>query len=351
MTVLRTVELSADLITEVVARIREAGIEFTYDTGETTVVPMTGAVADDLSDRLREGFPLLSDDAGESLTAAPPARIVALEATQAPGRGAGTAHIADNVSEGPAATARTPVKKERAPRRTAASDGYADGDGFRGSAADPVHMYLKEIGKVKLLDAALEVELAERILAGNEAAARLAGIRRRERRDLPRSGGRSGAGAPGAVGQGGADRGQPPAGRLDCQAVSQPWPGLPRPNPGGQSRPDAGGGEVRSHQGLQVLHLRNLVDPSGDHPGHRRPGQDHPDPRAHGGDDQQGGVGPAPTPPGARPRAECRGSGRQGRLQYRAGPGDPADQSGHRVPRAADGRRGRFQPVRPDRGP
>jgi RNA polymerase primary sigma factor len=34
-------------------------------------------------------------------------------------------------------------------------------------------MYLKEIGKVKLLDAALEVELAERIVAGNEAAARL----------------------------------------------------------------------------------------------------------------------------------------------------------------------------------
>jgi RNA polymerase primary sigma factor len=35
-------------------------------------------------------------------------------------------------------------------------------------------MYLKEIGKVKLLDAALEVELAERILAGTEAEARLA---------------------------------------------------------------------------------------------------------------------------------------------------------------------------------
>ena len=38
-------------------------------------------------------------------------------------------------------------------------------------------MYLKEIGKVKLLDAALEVELAERILAGTEAEAR-AGRRR-----------------------------------------------------------------------------------------------------------------------------------------------------------------------------
>ena len=45
MTVLRSVALSAELISDVVDRIRRAGIEFTYDTGETTVVPMTGAVA------------------------------------------------------------------------------------------------------------------------------------------------------------------------------------------------------------------------------------------------------------------------------------------------------------------
>jgi RNA polymerase primary sigma factor len=151
MTVLRSVELSAELISDVVERIRQSGIEFTYDTGETTIVPMTGAVADDLSGRLRDEFPVLSDrvDSVSVSDAIPPARIVALET-------------------------RAPVKKERAPRRSAAKDGYADGDGFRGSAADPVHMYLKEIGKVKLLDAALEVELAERIVAGNGAAERLA---------------------------------------------------------------------------------------------------------------------------------------------------------------------------------
>ena len=72
------------------------------------------------------------------------------------------------------AAARAPAKKERAPRRAPSADRYSEGDVFRGSAADPVHMYLKEIGKVKLLDAALEVELAERIVAGNEAAERLA---------------------------------------------------------------------------------------------------------------------------------------------------------------------------------
>ena len=43
-----------------------------------------------------------------------------------------------------------------------------------GSAEDPVHTYLKEIGRVPLLNAALEVEIAQAIEIGNEAAAKLA---------------------------------------------------------------------------------------------------------------------------------------------------------------------------------
>ena len=43
-----------------------------------------------------------------------------------------------------------------------------------GSAEDPVHTYLKEIGRVPLLNAELEVEIARTIEEGNEAAARLA---------------------------------------------------------------------------------------------------------------------------------------------------------------------------------
>jgi RNA polymerase primary sigma factor len=43
-----------------------------------------------------------------------------------------------------------------------------------GSAEDPVHTYLKEIGRVPLLNAALEVEIAQAIEMGNEAAARIA---------------------------------------------------------------------------------------------------------------------------------------------------------------------------------
>ena len=43
-----------------------------------------------------------------------------------------------------------------------------------GSAEDPVHTYLKEIGRVPLLNAELEVEIAQTIEEGNVAAAKLA---------------------------------------------------------------------------------------------------------------------------------------------------------------------------------
>jgi RNA polymerase primary sigma factor len=184
MTVLRSVELSADLIVEVVERIRGAGIEFTYDTGETTVLPMSVTVADELSGRLQHDLSVPPLVLGAEEDSGPPARIVPLEPSRdpsSPTRWNAAEPVEPPVSEAvsaepepPAPPPASPAKKKRAPRRPAAKDGYSDGDGFRGSAADPVHMYLKEIGKVKLLDAALEVELAERIVAGNEAVARLA---------------------------------------------------------------------------------------------------------------------------------------------------------------------------------
>jgi len=56
--------------------------------------------------------------------------------------------------------------------RPSSHDGSGDHSG--GSSEDPVHTYLKEIGKVPLLSVELEVEMARRIQQGNEAAARLA---------------------------------------------------------------------------------------------------------------------------------------------------------------------------------
>ena len=65
-------------------------------------------------------------------------------------------------------TARTESKRETNGKR-AVSSGESGG-----SAEDPVHTYLKEIGRVPLLNAELEVEIAQTIEEGNAAAARLA---------------------------------------------------------------------------------------------------------------------------------------------------------------------------------
>ncbi len=76
----------------------------------------------------------------------------------------------------------TPRKAARAQRKTAAARTDTRRDAGRrgaanesssGSSEDPVHTYLKEIGRVPLLSAELEVEIAQRIDEGNAAAARL----------------------------------------------------------------------------------------------------------------------------------------------------------------------------------
>ena len=91
-------------------------------------------------------------------------------------------------------------------------------------------------------------------------------------------------GAPGEEGDGG---GQPAPRHFHRQEIHQPRPAVPRPDPGRQHRPDEGGRQVRVPPRLQVLDLRDLVDPAGDHPLDRRPGAHHPHPGAHDRDDQQ----------------------------------------------------------------
>jgi RNA polymerase primary sigma factor len=65
-------------------------------------------------------------------------------------------------------TARTESKRETNGKRAVTSGESG------GSAEDPVHTYLKEIGRVPLLNAELEVEIAQTIEEGNAAAAKLA---------------------------------------------------------------------------------------------------------------------------------------------------------------------------------
>jgi RNA polymerase primary sigma factor len=105
-----------------------------------------------------------------------PGRTAAAAMAPKPGR---TTRAAAAQTVAAAGSATTPA---RASRKSAASaDGQAGGrpassgaDYFTASAEDPVHTYLKEIGKVPLLNAELEVEMARRIQAGNEATVRLA---------------------------------------------------------------------------------------------------------------------------------------------------------------------------------
>jgi RNA polymerase primary sigma factor len=94
----------------------------------------------------------------------------------------GVALVEDDV-EALAAGIEGRVQSRAAARTNAASNAGArrKANGSRpmsaessGSAEDPVHTYLKEIGRVPLLNAALEVEIAQAIEAGNEAAARIA---------------------------------------------------------------------------------------------------------------------------------------------------------------------------------
>jgi RNA polymerase primary sigma factor len=60
------------------------------------------------------------------------------------------------------------------PRTTKAPDTGGGGGDSQGASADPVRMYLKEIGRVSLLNGEQEVELAKRIEVGTKASERLA---------------------------------------------------------------------------------------------------------------------------------------------------------------------------------
>jgi len=57
--------------------------------------------------------------------------------------------------------------------------------------------------------------------------------------------------------------------------IHQPWPAVPGPYPGRQYWPDESGRQIRIPARLQVFNLCHLVDSTGDHPLHCRPGAHH----------------------------------------------------------------------------
>ena len=171
------------------------------------------------------------------------------------------------------------------------------------ASADLVRVYLNEIGKVALLTAADEVELAKRIEAGLYAEHLLSVSQRLQRRAQAR------AARPGhrrRARQGPPAARQPAAGGVAGQALHRPRHAVPGPDPGGQPGPDPRGREVRLHQGLQVLDLRHLVDPAGDQPRDGRPVAHDPAARPPGRAGQQAAADAPRAEPGAGPRGHRR---------------------------------------------
>ena len=114
---------------------------------------------------------------------------------------------------------------------------------------DPVRMYLKEIGKVDLLTASEEVDLAMKIEAGLEATEKLEAAEAGELDLLIRSPGDGGTKQE-RKSQKTAGRGQPASGGVHRQALCGPGHAVPGPDPGGQPRSDSRRREVRLPEGL-----------------------------------------------------------------------------------------------------
>jgi RNA polymerase primary sigma factor len=112
---------------------------------------------------------------------------------------------------------------------------------------DPVKTYLREIGKVPLLSREEEVDLAIAMEAGARVKAMGVAVEAKEQLNCA-LGGREES-TPNDY-EGGkdlsraADHLQPTARRLDCQALHEPRPLLPRPDTRGEHGADEGGGEV-----------------------------------------------------------------------------------------------------------
>ncbi len=152
--VLRTVELTHDVIEDAIAAVRASGIQYLDE------------VHDEVELRQRRATDLGLQAPQETVQiAAVVSNSAAEDSVQTE---ASIRRIRQRAGQGAVRSALS-ARGRRSPGRTSS---YTSPD-HAGGAGDPVHAYLKEIGKVPLLDASNEVELAMLIEAGNEAAEQL----------------------------------------------------------------------------------------------------------------------------------------------------------------------------------
>jgi RNA polymerase primary sigma factor len=144
---LQSVELTPDALDALLTTMRSEGIELVDDVLAGPVTGGAGAVHD--------------DGAAPTVVGAEPVMARADGRLTRRSGGSGAGEVVE------------PGRAGRSRARTQAGTEY-----FGGSSEDPIHTYLKEIGKVALLSAELEVEMARRIEQGNEAAVRLAAVAR-----------------------------------------------------------------------------------------------------------------------------------------------------------------------------
>ncbi len=170
--VLQAVELSHDIIEDVVARVRVEGIEYIEETrADAAPVRLDEAVAEAVAEVVVEALP--TDLVVVDSTNGAPA--VEDDDDEDDG-GLGPKSPLQRLSRKAFKRAPADAVMDRQSARTgkARVSSYSSSDHGGGAGADPVHTYLKEIGKVPLLTGELEVELAKRIEAGTAASDELA---------------------------------------------------------------------------------------------------------------------------------------------------------------------------------
>ena len=109
------------------------------------------------------------------------------------------------------------------------------------------------------------------------------------------------------AGEGADDQLQPPPRRLDREALPDAGHHARRPRAGGRPRTDPRSGEVRLAQGLQVLHVRDVVDPAGGSAWRRQQGAHDPHPGPRRRARAEGRACPPRARGDARARPDARG--------------------------------------------